>query len=222
MSEDIGKFFNKSIAHHSGKNIWFTSDTHFSHENIIKFCKRPFANADEMNEEMIKRWNERVKPGDIVYHLGDFAWGGSEVWNSILDRLNGEIHLILGNHDLKNMRQGYITKFASVSFQKQIYVENRLVYLNHYPFLCYAGTYRGEQAVWQLFGHVHSRNNEDISDLSDEEVKEILGKDAYRLKYLLPTQYDVGADNNNYQPISWEEVKEKINKQVELFNSKQA
>jgi len=77
-------------------NIFFTSDHHFGHTNIIKFCNRPFANVDEMNEELIRRWNEKIAPGDEVYHLGDFALITPEKLNEILDRLNGTIYLIAG------------------------------------------------------------------------------------------------------------------------------
>ena len=59
----------------SKTKIWFTSDTHFFHNNIIDYCKRPFVNAEEMNEYIIKQWNSVVKPQDEVYHLGDFAFG---------------------------------------------------------------------------------------------------------------------------------------------------
>lgn len=78
------------------RNIWVVSDTHFGHENIIKYCKRPFANAAEMDERMVENWNSVVKDEDIVYSLGDvyFAQG----WKS-LSKLKGRKRLILGNHD---------------------------------------------------------------------------------------------------------------------------
>ena len=214
MSE-ISKYFEKQILKldSSQVNIWFTSDTHFEHAKIIEYCKRPFKNKDEMTEALIKNWNDLVGPDDIVFHLGDFSWGGSAAWNDVLNRLNGHIHLVLGNHDMKNIRQGYIDKFESVSFQKLIYIDNRGVYLNHYPFLCYGGSYRGKDAYWQLFGHVHTCKK-NLEGLSDAEVKEILGKDEYRMKYLMPTQYDVGVDNNDYKPVSWQQVKDIIEKQV--------
>jgi len=199
-----------------GSNIFFTSDTHFSHDKIIEYCKRPFKDANHMNEVMINNWNSVVGPDDIVFHLGDFAWGGSQVWNSILDRLNGHIYLILGNHDEKNLRQGYISKFEWVGYQMHISIEGRSVYLNHYPFLTYGGIYRSEEdQVWQLFGHVHSQKNRtNYSCITDEEVKEILSQDKERLNYILPSQYDVGADNNDYTPISWNKVDKIIKKQL--------
>ena len=85
--------------------------------------------------------------------------------------------------------------------QLQLNIENRSVYLNHYPFLCYGGTWRTPvNAVWQLFGHVHSGPNSN-------------GADDSRLDILFPYQYDVGVDNNNYYPVSFAEIQEKIDKQ---------
>jgi calcineurin-like phosphoesterase family protein len=179
------------------EHTFFTSDTHFGHANIIRFCNRPFRNVEEMNEALIENWNLVVSEDDTVFHLGDFAFGGSNVWKSIIPRLNGHINLIIGNHDRKNLRQGYMSYFDMVVPQLQIEIEDNSIYLNHYPFLCYGGSYRG---VWQLFGHVHSGPQADGLDIS-------------RLRVLLPTQYDVGVDNNNFTPISYREVKEKIESQ---------
>lgn len=83
------------------RNIWVISDTHFSHTNIIEYCKRPFANAKEMDEALIENWNSVVKPQDKVYHLGDvYMTAKREYIEHILRyRLNGHKRLILGNHD---------------------------------------------------------------------------------------------------------------------------
>lgn len=208
----------------NGEKVFFTSDTHFYHDGIRKFCDRPFSSVEEMNETMIKNWNNKVGKDGVVFHLGDFMFGGADKWNEVVPQLNGKIHLIVGNHDLKNMREGYMKWFESVSNQRLIYVEGRAIYLSHFPFLCYGGSYRGgKDMVWQLFGHVHTRSKEKIEkvkDLEDEEVKEILGRDFLRLKYLLPTQYDVGVDQNGFTPISFKEVEQIINKQIEEYGSR--
>lgn len=185
------------------EHTFFTSDTHFGHANIIRFCNRPFKNVEEMDEALIENWNQVVSDDDTVFHLGDFAFGGSNVWKSIIPRLNGHINLIIGNHDRKNLRQGYMSSFGMVVPQLQIEIEGNPIYLNHYPFLCYGGSYRG---VWQLFGHVHSGPNAEGLDIS-------------RLKTLFPTQYDVGVDNNDYAPISYKEVKAKIEYQKAEFKT---
>ena len=83
--------------------VFFTSDTHFYHGNIIRFCNRPFKDVDMMNETIISNWNNTVGQDDIVFHLGDFCLGGSAEWTRMLDRLNGRIYLIMGNHDLKKV-----------------------------------------------------------------------------------------------------------------------
>lgn len=105
----------------------------------------------------------------------------------------------MGNHDLKNIRQGFIQRFEHVAMQMHIEVGKQIIYLCHYPFLCFDGSYKD---VWQLFGHVHTRKNN-------------TGIDAGRLKYLYPTQYDVGVDNNNFTPVSFMQIKGIIKKQVE-------
>ena len=187
----------------NAEHTFFTSDTHFNHANIIRFCNRPFKDVEQMNEVMIANWNRVIGTDDTVFHLGDFCLGGAAEWTKILDRLNGKIYLILGNHDLKNIRQGFIDKFEHVAMQMHIEIGKQKIYLCHYPFLCFEGGYKD---VWQLFGHVHSRNNN-------------TGNDAKRLQYLYPTQYDVGVDNNDFRPVSYEQVMNVIRKQIELNNN---
>ena len=181
------------------EHTFFTSDTHFNHANIIRFCNRPFRNVDEMNETIVANWNATIGMDDTGFHLGDFCLGGAAEWTRLLDRLNGRIYLILGNHDLKNIRQGFLGRFEHVSMQMRIEIGKRKIYLCHYPFLCFEGGYKD---VWQLFGHVHTR-------------KSNTGIDAGRLQYLYPTQYDVGVDNNDFTPVSYEQVRTKIQKQME-------
>nr|DAK03458.1 MAG TPA: metallophosphatase domain protein [Bacteriophage sp.] len=186
---------------------FFTSDSHWGHKRIIELCKRPFKDVEAMNNSLIENWNKVVPKNGIVFHLGDFAFGGSELWNKVLDQLNGKIYLILGNHDRGNLRENYIKKFELVTPQMQIEIEGRSIYLNHYPFLCYGGSWRNpDSAVWQLFGHCHSGPH-------------VNGADNNRLDILFPYQYDVGVDNNNYTPISWQQVKDKINQQIEKSKS---
>ena len=189
----------------NAEHTFFTSDTHFNHANIIKFCNRPFKDVEQMNEVMIANWNSVIGKDDTVFHLGDFCLGGAAEWTKILDRLNGKIYLIMGNHDLKNIRQGFISRFEHVAMQMRIEIGKKRIYLCHYPFLCFEGAYKDD--VWQLFGHVHTRRSNS-------------GIDAGRLQYLYPTQYDVGVDNNNFTPVSFGQVKIIIDKQVEQSKEK--
>lgn len=127
--------------------VWFTSDNHFWHYNVIKYCNRPFRSQSEidqnivleesvikMNEAMIAAWNKVVQPEDIVYHLGDFAMAAQAVKVS-LPRLNGEIHLILGNHDFPHpahqkgrkpdLREKWTQQYLDWGF-KSVQLEGRL------------------------------------------------------------------------------------------------
>jgi calcineurin-like phosphoesterase family protein len=179
----------------SKTNIWFTSDTHFYHKNIIKYCYRPFNSVEEMNQSLINNWNNVVKENDVVFHLGDFAF---DKWKHIINQLNGKIYLIVGNHDeIKYPGHKIFDLFEGVFNQLYIQIDNQWIYLNHYPFLCYGGSYKNNP-VWQLYGHTHSGPN-------------CNGKDACRLKITFPYQYDVGVDNNNYTPVSYNQIKEIIN-----------
>ena len=179
------------IETYGKKKLFFTSDTHFFHGRIIELCNRPFHSVEEMNEALITNWNRVVPCDGVVFHLGDFAFGGPDEWNSILDRLNGEIHLILGNHDMRMARTEVMDRFSEVTLQKIISVDGRKILLDHYPFLCYSGENRGE---WQLFGHIHSGEHNDS------------GADIPRLRHLFRTQYDVGVDNNRFTPLSYGEL----------------
>lgn len=202
MREDSKRY---DFVFNSGEKLFFTSDTHANHFNIIDSCHRPFKDEKEMNEALINNWNSVVSDDSIVFHLGDFAWGGYNKWKQFRDKLNGHIVLIKGNHDDRNLTQSGESEFFNyVSYQMKLRIENRAVYLNHYPFLAYAGIYREPQdQAWALHGHIHLGPNS------------LEGKDIPRMQYLLPTQYDVGVDMNNYTPISWNELKEKIEYQVE-------
>lgn len=182
--------------------IWFTSDTHFGHQNILKFCERPFVSVEEMDNTIIERWNLKVGKDDIVFHLGDFAFATNKRWQELISLLNGKIYLILGNHDITRWPGTYTMQlFDRVENQMMLKIDNKYkVYLNHFPFLCYDGTYRNpEDCTIQLHGHVHERVGG-------------IGKDDQRLQYRFPYQYDVGVDNNNFYPISWEEILKIIHK----------
>ena len=82
-------------------SVYFTSDHHFGHRNVIEFCGRPFVNCEDMQESLIERHNEVVKPGDLVYILGDMFWRSTskEEATDILNRMNGQKYYVWGNHE---------------------------------------------------------------------------------------------------------------------------
>ena len=198
------------FKYNDGSKIYFTSDNHYNHGNIIKFCNRPFGSLDEMNNVMIAKWNETVPTDGLVFHLGDFAWGGFQQWKKIREQLNGNIILIKGNHDRKNgpqSQQQYDELFLHTSQQMFIEIEGRRMYLNHLPLLCYDGIYREKDSlIYALNGHVHLSNVKERNG----------GKDCERcFNMFFPTQYDVGVDFNNFYPVSWNEINMKILRQIE-------
>jgi calcineurin-like phosphoesterase family protein len=131
---------------------WFTSDTHFSHANIIEFCGRPFANVEEMDREMVARWNARVQPGDTVYHLGDFAFGPFENIAKFRVQLNGAVTLVRGNHDRSTPRMqqaGFARVEAGMSLQIG---DDRWIWLSHKPLQDLP-----ENLDFNMHGHVHEK-----------------------------------------------------------------
>lgn len=192
---------DKKWGFQSSKNIWFTSDTHFGHANILKYEKRPFKNIDEMNEFFINRWNSLVKPDDIVFHLGDIMFGGTEVFEKVVPKLNGKKYLILGNHDYKNFKEKFRKYFEFVGPKLFISIDGQSIILNHEPLLCFGGQYSNR--VWQLFGHVHI-NKRGCHGLDDEKVALMC----------TPNMYDVGVDFNDFAPVKFQTVKAKIEDQI--------
>ena len=167
-------------------NIFFISDTHFSHHNIIKYCYRPFSSIKEMDETIIENWNNTVKAGDLVYHLGDFAFvKTADDLEKITKRLNGNIYLILGNHDRQIIKSS--NKFVWKRDYARIKVGSQKIILSHYAFRVWDCKHHGS---YHLYGHSHGT-------LPDDEG-------SYSI--------DVGVDAQNFTPISFEQVVEIMGK----------
>lgn len=168
-------------------SIWITSDTHLGHTNILRYCKRPFKDVDEMDRVIIDNWNSRVKKGDTVYHLGDFSFRNP---GEYLKELNGEVILVLGNHDYK--RRKVISKcFREVYDLKTIKIAKHDVTLSHYAMRVWPKSHFNE---WHLFGHSHGG-------------LEGQGK-----------SFDVGVDTHDFYPWSVDEIKEEMDKRPDNFN----
>lgn len=131
--------------------IFYISDLHIGHANCLAFDNRPFKDVEEMNSEIIKRWNSVVTNEDIVCILGDFHWGKEPEWISILEQLNGQKILIQGNHDITPQKSRKY--FADVKEYKVIDDSGRKVVLSHYPIPCYRNHFYG---WYHLYGHVHT------------------------------------------------------------------
>ena len=185
------------------QKIFFTSDLHFGHENVIRFDNRPFNTVEEMDEEMIKRWNTKVGKGDIVYVLGDFIWkAATNEAVSIIRRLNGQIILIKGNHDRFLHNAAAKKALAGIKDYDDICVTledgtTRRCILSHYFIPFYNG--HRYQAI-HLHGHSH------FTEESAEEVRITteLNEKGYDLKI-----YNVGCMYWNYTPVTLDEILER-------------
>jgi len=170
-------------------SYFFTSDHHFNHFNIIRYCERPFASVEEMNEVFIHNWNRVVTDKDIVWHIGDFAFGGNskesaDSIRSIFYRLKGQKNICWGNHDLKGPAKKVMRTlpWGWYGDLKEIIVDKQKIFMCHYAFKVWASSHRGS---WNLHGHSHGN----------------LFNDPYA------HQMDVGVDSNNYTPVSFDEIK---------------
>ena len=177
------------------KQIWFTSDTHFGHANILRFSKRPFKDVEQMDAMLIKNWNSVVGYQDDVYHLGDFSLTSAERSLRILEQLNGNKHLIKGNHEKSVLEKSFTReKFAWIKDYYELKVEDldargnrQSIVLLHYAMKVWNKSHHG---AWHLYGHSHGSLPDDINSLS----------------------FDVGVDSHDYFPISYEQVKRIMSK----------
>ena len=176
---------------------YFIADLHLYHENIIRFCERPFANVEEMNAALIRNWNQVVTQKDEVYILGDFIVRGSgEQANEVLHQLNGKKYLIKGNHEHYLKAPDFDTSlFESINDYAEISYNKRKFVLFHYPILEWSGYYR--ESI-HLYGHVHN------------------SKVSYFNELLGPRAVNVGADLIDFKPISIDEIIELVAERVKL------
>lgn len=150
--------------------IYFTSDWHFSHKNIVKFCptfRTPFNSIDDMDKELIERWNATINPDDVVYNLGDVSFSHDlKAIEKTLSQLNGKHHLILGNHDglIARHKERFLTAtkndgnpiLSSVQDYLKLSIKElkRTLILFHYPIDEWDGCHKG---YYHLHGHIHDR-----------------------------------------------------------------
>ena len=138
-------------------NIWFTSDTHFDHANIIKYCNRPFSHKDEMNETMVQNWNSVVGHNDTIYHIGDFSF--SKDPGKFFHRLNGKKILIKGNHDKQITTRLFL---GLVYDYYELKIDGKFIVLCHYAFKVFNKSHHG---ALNLFGHSHGTLSENTQQI---------------------------------------------------------
>lgn len=178
--------------------LFFTSDTHFGHKNIIEYCNRPYRSVEGMREQFIYLWNRKVPTDGIVFHCGDFAFADKGEVADILNRLNGTIILIQGNHDGEDKRESrqWLHLFEEVHSMLRIHVVDHAqsITLCHYPMLVWD---RNSNGAWMLHGHCHGT---------------LLNSRGLIL--------DVGVDcNPHYEPFSFMEIKQlMLKKRLEVMD----
>ncbi len=156
----------------------YISDLHFFHDNLCKrMDNRPFLDHQEMNEHMIKVWNENVTKKDEVYILGDFSIAKGKATNEILSQLAGKKYLVIGNHDYFLEDKEFDTSlFQWIKPYAEIGDNGRRVVLSHYPIFCYNGQYRkkpdGQTITYMLYGHVHDTHDEQLVNQFIEITKQ--------------------------------------------------
>jgi len=164
--------------------IWFTADHHFNHANIIKYCNRPFSSVDEMNNELVRRWNEVIKPDDTVYHLGDFTLEGVETFYKFFMQLNGKILIIPGGHDYRWTTGEVLCNVSDPLISIELDTGRKfplVIVLCHYAMRVWDRSHYGSL---HLYGHSHGNLE------------------------MWPNSMDVGVDCHNYYPVSLDTVLE--------------
>lgn len=169
-------------------NIWFSSDQHFYHKNILKFqphTRMGLTDLDEMNEIIIENHNGVVKPEDTIFYVGDFSFGDAKQTRNIIRRLNGNKILILGNHDhvIEDNRDIQLM-FSSVHTEYTLKIDKKTsVFMHHFPFHIWEKAHYG---TFHVHGHCHG-------GLKQENMRRL----------------DIGIDNRpegDMMPWSWDEV----------------
>lgn len=176
--------------------IFFTSDTHFNHDREFVYSPRGFKTIQEMNGTLVKNWNETVGNDDDIYVLGDFFLGTDFNYiQEVLNKLNGRIHLVTGNHDTPSKITEYTSwnNIVEIADALRIRYKKREFFLCHYPVLTASLEQDPNKAVINLFGHTHSKDKfyEDRSYM-----------------------YNVAVDANDNKPVEIEEILTAFNNKV--------
>lgn len=166
---------------------WLTADLHLDHTNIIKYCRRPFGTAEEMNGRLLENFNSVIRPGDPLYIVGDLCWSNFNVKGWLMLLKTKELHLILGNHDCdgegRPLKHIPVEMFRSVQHVKRVVREGDQIFLCHYPMVSWRNRSHG---AYHLYGHVHGNYTSPVRAM------------------------DVGVDTNNFFPYSWDQIRERL------------
>ena len=170
---------------------YFISDCHFGHKNVIKYCNRPYFSVEEMDEDMISKWNNKVHRNDLIYIVGDLFYFQIDNAVQILNRLKGKKILIRGNHDDFFLRKIDANRyFQEISLYMEISLREKKLTLCHYPMYSWRNSRKKDSFL--IFGHVH--NNQDM----------------FWFDYYCQNDrtLNAGVDINNFEPVNFDELKQ--------------
>lgn len=167
--------------------IYFTSDLHLGHKNIIRLCNRPFSSVDEMDRVLIQNWNKKVHKNDSVYILGDLMFRNEKPPEEYLRQLKGKKHLLVGNHDRQWIKTCDLSQFFE-SVEKLDFVSDgkRQMTLCHYPMMSWPHIQRS----YMVFGHIHNNTDADYWPLIAQSERML----------------NAGVDINGFAPVTFEEM----------------
>ena len=184
-------------------NIFVTSDTHFSHNNIIKYCNRPFNDIIEMNEKLIQNWNTVVTDDDLVFHLGDFQMVDDfNILYKHVSRLKGDKILLLGNHDYLTVEQYLIAGFIDVKQRWEGIIHNTRFVMGHYQMMCWNWSHKGSI---NLYGHEHNLQ------------QPIPNHTIYKQLKISEKKFNVCCDANKYTPVNIKYIISEMSKRETNF-----
>ena len=185
---------------------FYIADWHYNHANCIAFDNRPFKNVQEMNDELIKRWNSVVSENDTVYILGDMFWCNCKDALPVLDQLHGSKVLIKGNHDRVN---GQVRNhFENITSYDEIVLNgNKHIVLCHFPVLFFN---RHRYGSYMLYGHVHN---------SSDWIKVESYREELEAEGISFNAYNVGTMVQNYEPVTIEEIIKNYERQKEMVRT---
>lgn len=199
------------------RNIWFTSDWHLGHGNIIKLCNRPFKTVEEMDEAIIGNFNDTVKDGDMIYHLGDICLGN---WNNYKDKIKHRLGFtnwcyIRGNHDSSTIIDRLKASIACniYDYWEAFLLESKqMLVMSHYPFEDWNGRYKGSI---HLHGHTHGQlqinKAKDMTEI--RKGNHHVWQNSCEIKpidTLIPNRFDVSVECTDYKPIHIDEILAKV------------
>lgn len=169
--------------------IYYISDLHFGHRNVIEMDGRPFETIEEMDETLIRLWNERATDEDDVYIVGDFAYRNGYTATWYLRQLRGRKHLVIGNHDRLTIQDPKAMEyFASVEKMNRVIDNDRKVSLCHFPVAEWNGKRHGG---FHVHGHLHNRRDE-----------------VYEFMSRFDKALNAGCMLNGYRPVTLDELME--------------